>query len=309
MAFGADLKSCFQYLAKRGNKRFYEAELTTKLQDSLLFLALINPDTYFSEIIHGDRSKVEFPVCSSWVTGAGPVSVRELADIMFVAYSRKQRMFRICFMQNKAEYRRGKGLFTADLLQLDLLHNRSVFTPVADKKPNRIMNDSKEVSVALYGVFVGDGNTYNMNTYAAAGLSPVNHLAGPEKRRVKFDKTSASRASASVYPDQTDMKGLEAFGDALVNGQIGRVIRWDDVVNVDILRGMCGFRACPAGLKGDLEDCVVELEEKMRREDLHWEKMDERMELDVSEMVMFLDLDRVDSNAISQRCPYEKLPL
>lgn len=267
----------------------------TKLQDSLLELAKIYPTLCHCELIHGGRSDVVFDERSHWVTGVGPTCQKELADILFVVYSKKKRMIRLCFMQNKCADRATSERFSADLLQLDLLHNRSGFTVDAKGRGavNTLLSHSREASVAVYGLFYKKGDSYDMDLYAAPGLKPKNPCGFSKKRIVGFDPAAALAASLSPFRDEVMLKGLEDIGSALVECAIGRVIKMDAAEDLDVLRGLAGFSVCPEGLRKEAQRSVEMLEEQIIRRDERHDKKNEYVDFEVVNQVFFIDADMV----------------
>lgn len=289
MGFAADLKDKFQYLARCGeDKGFYEIELVTKLQDSLLEMSELYPMYCHSEIIHGTRSGVEFAEKSHWVTGSGPICKKELADILFVIYSRSRRMFRICFMQNKRSDGGVAERFSADLLQLDLLHNRSVFTVETEgtKRQNTVLRLSRESSVALYGVFYKVGDTYEMDVYAAPGLRPKSGLGRSKERIVVFERAAAMATSSSSFRDEVCINGLENFASALVDCNVGRVIKMDDSDSLDVLRGIAGLGVCPKEVRNEIDRSVEKLEGLVEHHNKY-------ADLNISNQIFFIDADEI----------------
>lgn len=133
MSLGSDLEKVFIELTSEGE--FQEVELFTKLQDSFILLIGKSSVKYKVSIIHGSRSMVEFMPKESWIdTTSTTISTIppknekcELSDLFFVVYDENKNKCRIFFMQAKnAEFQK-KEKFEADLIQLDLLHNRSPF--------------------------------------------------------------------------------------------------------------------------------------------------------------------------------------
>ena len=122
MSFGTDLSKEFHNLTN--NVMLDEVCLFTKLQDAFINLKANSKYHSAIDIIHGNKSLVEFKFNSSWASKITPGKsvIRELADMLFVIYSPQKSSLRITYMQNKRGITANK--FKADLCQLHLLSKR-----------------------------------------------------------------------------------------------------------------------------------------------------------------------------------------
>ena len=221
--FSEKLEKQFQYLTSHAND-YQEVELFTKLEDSFLCLSKDFCGHIETKIIHGTRSHVKFDMASNWVGNKGSKETVELGDMFFVTYSSMNGLIRYFVLQNKNKNGKVKNRFKADLYQLDLLHHMSRFS--GNGISNHLLQGSQEYSVAGYGVFEYKNNgKYDMNFYAAPCLDPYNSKGVSRNRMVKYaGPNSGERISLTSYVDKLKVEGLKNFGDALIKGEIGRVI-------------------------------------------------------------------------------------
>ena len=225
MSFGQDLKDMFDVLTK--GSHYIEVELFTKLQDALLLLEK-RYGPYGIKLIHGERSKVTFTVCEDWVSGAkASVKKRELADMFFIVLSPSAKKIRCFFLQNKSCRNfltsRSTHYFYADLIQLDLLKNRSEFK--YNEKECSILSSAKLSSIASYGVFYHDGNfNYDMAYIPGDKIKPVNTFGKALIRSVKckalWNKVVSINGNSQLDGCETMIK----FADGMINMNIGEPI-------------------------------------------------------------------------------------
>ena len=240
MSFGSDLSQEFRKLTQ--NVKFDEVCLFTKLQDAFINLKSSNPTyQYAIDIIHGNKSHVDFHFNSTWVstTPYGTSVTRELADMMFVIYSHQQHQIRITYMQNKRGVSDSK--FRADLYQLHLLSQREHIT--STDLPDCLFGDPDMLSHAIlpsvgsYGVFYKYNKCVEMSYYPACHIQPcvlsgnsVSRMANYNSR--KFDLISTTHG----YPENQGTHIISDFGDALLNMQIGTPIYSDMTSHKELVK-------------------------------------------------------------------------
>ena len=154
MSFGTDLTKEFYKLT--GKKFLDEICLFTKLQDAFINLKYLK---YFHalDIIHGNKSKVEFKFNSNWVRSITPGTTKEceLADMMFITYSPNQKNMRLCYMQNKKSSHNSNSRFNTNLFQLHLLSQREPIT--STPLPACVFNDPYILSNAFCVFYENSG--------------------------------------------------------------------------------------------------------------------------------------------------------
>jgi len=227
MTFGELLSKEFNKLTKDGT--FCEVELFTKLQDAFINLSIEYPGTI--ELIHGDRSLVDFECTATYVPKEfiGTTVTRELSDMMFIVFSKEKNAIRLMYLQNK------KGLsatkFKAELLQLNLLKERLPLIPF--NLPSCVFGDENMLSnailpsVASYGVFYQ--NPINQKTdmaYYPANNLTVNLPARTGKiRNAYYDEALFGKEnSINGYKETKGEPNLIKFGNALIDMYIGTPI-------------------------------------------------------------------------------------
>lgn len=226
MCFGKDLSNEFHKLTKSGE--YQEVELITKLQDA--FINLANGKYHYAiDIIHGNRSLVDFEYDALWLQNIlpGETFTRELSDMMFLVFSKKHKHIRLMYMQNKKGDSSTK--FKADLAQLCLLKNRCVITsadlPVCTFGDPQILNNAILPSVGSYGVFYNVNNVTDMAYYPASNVSPITSIAMGISRKAHFDYTRfGSTVKKGLYKENQGEETLECFSDALIGMEIGTPI-------------------------------------------------------------------------------------
>lgn len=228
MGLGTDLKDEFKKLTK--NAKYNEAELFTKLQDSFIELSCKTTTGYNISLIHGDRSKVEFAISNSWIStiSCGTRKQCELADMLFLIYDVKKAECRMFFMQNKNDERAKSNRFVTNLIQLDLLSNRSEFTDLHNGRNCAILQRAEVHSITTYGVFYKDdtANGYDMKYYSADLLEPL-LSSGRDNERVAVFKGTLGKKRQSRNLKIEDYEGTEnlvAFGSAIEEIKIGQPI-------------------------------------------------------------------------------------
>ena len=227
MSFGTDLSKEFQKLTN--NVMLDEVCLFTKLQDSFINLKSSSTYQYAINIIHGNKSLVDFNFNSSWVStiSYGQSVTRELADMMFVIYSQQLNQIRITYMQNKKGVADNK--FKADLCQLHLLSQREHIT--SPNLPDCLFGDrdilSKATlpSVGSYGVFYCHNQGVEMSYYPACLISPCTLASKSVVRTAEYDTSNYGNTQIiHGYAECQGTRQISDFGDALVNMQIGTPI-------------------------------------------------------------------------------------
>lgn len=227
MSFGTDLSKEFSKLTN--NVMLDEVCLFTKLQDAFINLKSSGTCQYNIDIIHGNTSFVDFNFNSTWVSTIplGQSVTRELADMMFVIYSKRKNQIRITYMQNKKG--RTDNKFNADLCQLHLLSQREHIT--STKLPDCLFGNPDMLSHAIlpsvgsYGVFYKSNQGVEMSYYPASLISP-SKLAGKSVTRTAEYDTSNYGCTPKIhgYVECQGARQIKDFGDALVNMQIGTPI-------------------------------------------------------------------------------------
>lgn len=226
MCFGNDLACEFQKLIRNG--KYQEVELITKLQDALINLA--NEKYHYAiDIIHGERSMVEFQYNENWVAGLpmGTMCKCEMSDMMFIVFSEKHDDIRLMYMQNK----KGKSSrkFKADLVQLCLLKNRCEITslrlPTCAFGDRQVLQNALLPSVGSYGVFYPENNAIDMAYYPAANISLITANAKKADRMVRFNRDRFGQTDKmGSYEENQGEETLNNFGNALVDMKIGTPI-------------------------------------------------------------------------------------
>lgn len=222
MSFGTELKEKFDILTK--GSKYIEVELFTKLQDALILLEK-KYGPYGIKLIHGNRSKVTFTVSSNHVHGTkGTTKKRELADMLFIVMSPSKREIRLFFLQNKsyADFMAGFG-FKADLMQLDLLKNRSEFEHGGIK--SRILQNAQLPSIASYGVFYCDEKlNYEMAYMPADVINPINPSGLALTRAVWSNAAWGLTFNINGHRQLAGCINLEEFADGMINMTIGEPV-------------------------------------------------------------------------------------
>lgn len=226
MSFGKDLSNEFHKLTKNGE--YQEVELITKLQDA--FINLANGKYHYAiDIIHGNRSIVDFEYDALWLQNVlpGETFTRELSDMMFLVFSKKHKHIRVMYMQNKKGDSSTK--FKADLAQLCLLKNRCVITsanlPVCTFGDSQILKKAILPSVGSYGIFYNVNNVTDMAYYPASNVSPITSIAMGISRKAHFDYIRfGTTVTKGLYKENQGEENLEYFSDALVGMEIGTPI-------------------------------------------------------------------------------------
>ena len=233
MSFGSDLKEKFDFLTK--GSRYIEVELFTKLQDALLLLQE-KYGSYGIKLIHGDRSKVSFAVSSNYVIGTtGTDMTRELADMFFIVMSPRRKEIRCFFLQNKDGDRfLPEHVFSAELIQLDLLKHRSVFQ--YHNKACNILSAAQLPSIASYGVFYHSENyNYNMAYIPADKIEPIKSTGKGLVRCVKCDASWGTCRDVNGYRQLDGCETLTEFANGMINMTIGEPLR-----SLKTIRHICG---------------------------------------------------------------------
>lgn len=226
MSFGTDLSNEFHKLTTPG--KYQEVELIAKLQDAFINLAH-GKYRYEVEIIHGNRSLIEFRYNANWATNVPMGTTRscELSDMLFVVFSQKHNEIRLMYMQNKKGESSRK--FKADLVQLCLLKNRCQITsrqlPECVFGDRLILQNALLPSVGSYGVFYENNNAVDMAYYPASRISPLTAMAKTLNRKAQY----ACYRFGQIIPigSYTESQGeetIERFANALVDMQIGTPI-------------------------------------------------------------------------------------
>ena len=192
MSFGTDLSKEFYKLTN--NVMLDEVCLFTKLQDAFINLKSSSTYQYAIDIIHGNKSFVDFNFNSTWVStmSYGQSVTRELADMMFVIYSHKRNQIRITYMQNKKGVADNK--FKADLCQLHLLSQREHITSTT--LPDCLFGDPDMLSHAIlpsvgsYGVFYKCNQGVEMSYYPACLISPCSLIGKSVTRMAEYDTSN-----------------------------------------------------------------------------------------------------------------------
>lgn len=241
MYFGKDLSDEFHKLTKSGE--YQEVELITKLQDAFINLANSNYH-YALDIIHGNRSMVDFQYNANWATDIhmGVVCRCELSDMLFIVFSEADDQIRLMYMQNKKGKTSRK--FKADLGQLCLLKNRceiiSPRLPACAFGDRRILQDALLPSVGSYGVFYKDNNATDMAYYPATNISPITVIARKSDRIVQFNRTRFGQTeNIGYYKESQGEKTLRDFADALIDMEIGTPIMRGDPTYDAVLSFLC----------------------------------------------------------------------
>lgn len=226
MSFGNDLTKEFRKLTMDGE--YQEVELITKLQDAFINLAK-GKYRYAIDIIHGNRSFVDFQYNASWLdkVPTGKTFTRELSDMMFLVFNKEHKHIRLIYLQNKKGDSSTK--FKADLLQLCLLKNRCVITssklPACTFGDANILHDADLPSVGSYGVFYSDNKVTDMAYYPASNVKPVTGRAVTTNRTAKFDRTKFGQKKMwGAYSEDQGERNLKGFSDALIGMEIGTPI-------------------------------------------------------------------------------------
>lgn len=238
MSFGTDLSKEFHKLTN--GVMLDEVCLFTKLQDTFINLKANSKYHSAIDIIHGNKSLVEFKFNSSWASKITPRQsvIRELADMLFVIYSPRKRIIRITYMQNKKGTTANK--FKADLCQLHLLSQREriISTPL----PECLFGDPEILSSALlpsvgsYGVFYKDNIDIEMSYYPAKQIHPCQDKGKSVVRTAEYDQNNFNKpARINGYDEIQGTSSLKDFGDALVNMQIGTPITSGMVVFKELI--------------------------------------------------------------------------
>ncbi len=233
--FGKELDSIFGNLTKHMNHPFYEQELFTKLQDSLIIMNRLRPTKikYNTTLVHGGRSQVTFISTKGWVvSGAYKKSKtgrvrRELADAFYLIYDEIKAEARFFLMQYKKEEdltRMIGGEFEAELLQHELFSSN---IPFKYKGINyNFLLSPKVKSITSYGVFYTKGNHYDMLYASADIIKPKIIPSRSCKSTVSVDTSQMNllRNSRTSYEDYAGVPSIEQFGNALIDLKIGEPI-------------------------------------------------------------------------------------
>ena len=215
MSFGTDLSD--------------EVCLFTKLQDAFINLKANSKYHSAIDIIHGNKSLVEFKFNSSWASKITPGKsvIRELADMLFVIYSPQKSSLRITYMQNKRGITANK--FKADLCQLHLLSKRERIT--STPLPECLFGNPEMLpkallpSVGSYGVFYKDIIDIEMSYFPAVQIHPCREKGKSVIRMAEYDRNNFNKPSfINGYNEIQGTSNLKDFGDALVNMKIGTPI-------------------------------------------------------------------------------------
>lgn len=227
MSFGTDLSKEFHKLTN--NIQLDEVCLFTKFQDAFINLKSSSTYQYAIDIIHGNKSFVDFNFNSTWVStfSFGKNVKRELSDMMFVIYSYSKNQIRITYMQNKKGTADTK--FRADLCQLHLLSQRERIT--SRKLPDCLFGDKDMLSNAVlpsvgsYGVFYRHNQNVEMSYYPACRIQPYKLSGTSVVRMAKYDPHNFGKITTTHgYDEHQGTRQISEFGDALVNMQIGTPI-------------------------------------------------------------------------------------
>lgn len=234
MNFGKQLSNEFHNLT--GDGKFCEVELFTKLQDAFLNLKNCKYQ-YAIDIIHGSKSFVSFECNATYAPpiNIGNIVTCELADMMFVVFSSKNKTIRLMYLQNKKGTQYDK--FQADLLQLNLLRERRPITstklPACVFDNENILSEALLPSIASYGVFYNDSKSAKteMAYYPACCIEPISKKGKTKRRTVQYKGDGFSTVIKKHKFEETQgEKTLLGFGNALVNMQIGTPIMPGDKI-------------------------------------------------------------------------------
>lgn len=240
MCFGDLLSAEFQKLTR--NCFFKETDLFTKLQDSFINLADTTTCKYKTEIIHGHKSLVDFVNISSFTTsvGKGTAVRRELADMLFIVFSRKQKgQIRLMYLQNKRGLSSRK--FYAELMQLHLLKDRCVLTshelPTCTFGNKNILKSALLPSVGAYGIFYQEhkGSPIEMAYYPANNVEVLNKNRRSNTRMVRYMSNFGQIDLINSFKESQGEKDLKSFGESLVQMKIGTPIPHGDIAYKQII--------------------------------------------------------------------------
>ena len=227
MLFGLELRKQFEN----------EAKSLTKVNEEALFEALARAFGNLSshsatkcEVIHGGKSFVDFSEIGSnsffYKKDQGKIVRCELADLLFVVVSSSE--MRVCCLQNKYEKSRKNRMgvgenFKANMRQFYLLNKRPTFT--RDGIKYDLLENAKCPSVASYGVFYGDNDTFDMNYYSAEILQGCTPSAKGNFRKIEM-KCGTSQFANRGLPGEKIVElqyadGIVDFGDGLQSMIIG----------------------------------------------------------------------------------------
>lgn len=233
MGLGRDLRNEFYKLTRNG--KFDEVELFTKLQDSFIELSCKTAG-YNISLIHGNSSLVDFEISKMWMDKIKPKTIKtcELSDMLFVIYDTKKTHCRMFFMQNKSDDRALNEKFQADLVQLDLLNNRSEFKDRRSGKYSNILSSADVESITTYGVFHKKGIYYDMKCYSADLVEPIRANGVSEKRIVQFNGTLGQIriSTKGKLEDYEGLENLEKFGTAIEELRIGQPIGKSTIIKL-----------------------------------------------------------------------------
>ena len=244
MSFGTDLAKEFYTLTN--NVMMDEVCLFTKLQDAFINLKSMEAYQYAINIIHGNKSFVDFKFNSPWTSkiSYGEDITRELSDMMFIIYSPKQNQMRITYMQNKKGASADK--FKADLGQLHLLSKREHIT--SDELPACLFNnpnilfDALLPSVGSYGIFYNDGHIVEMAYYPAYQIHPCRSTGASVIRMAKYNIHNLGKVTnTNGYAENQGTHKISDFGDALVNMQIGTPIKSDTNTHRELIMFLSNY--------------------------------------------------------------------
>ena len=231
MSFGDDLSNEFLNLTK--NIFSNEVSLFTKLQDAFINLSNYYSNKYEINIIHGNKSFVEFKFNSSWVFSIafGSKMTKELADMMFIVFSEKKNEIRITYMQNKKGNSSNK--FFADLGQLHLLSAREEILSIP--LPSCLFGDKLFLfnatlqSVGSYGIFYLDNRNIEMSYFPADLITPINSSKKSMTRLVEYNTKNFNQTRRNGNDEEsTGEETLKQFGDKLIGMKIGTPVKPDD---------------------------------------------------------------------------------
>ena len=221
-SFGRRLSDEFRRTTSQFKACLNEVTLICLLNKSFEHVAV--GDHYKVDTIHGQKSFIEFDYRGSAISNVDDPRMKiELADMLFLVYSRAKGQVNVAYMQNKVYNgkQKYKDRFRADLKQLYFLQERCGI--VSEKLPEcvfgdrNILKESPDPSITLYGVYYKEPDKYEMAYYSAEHIKPITE-SGKSYRRV-----------VQLIPGYTlerlSNNRLEDFGNSLYRMELGRRIR------------------------------------------------------------------------------------
>lgn len=222
MKFGELLEKEFNLLTKGG--KYSEVQLITKLEDSIKIMSEKAP--MLVEIIHGNKSLVEFEYEYHYISKISPPVNKkcELGDMLYIVFSKKKRLFRIMYMQNKM----GKDWddFYFDLIQFALLnHKPSIISsqlPECVFENRDILKNAILPSVTAYGIFYQTSESYDMSYFPTSKIYPEMEIGISKRRKAECDLSEVGKTIKIYdYYESQGEKNIINFGNALYDMKIG----------------------------------------------------------------------------------------